>query len=58
MNYRRILKESAVSGSLRPSETLRAMSRGTKPNLLPKVTLKRMALTIKRLSPRFLERTL
>ena len=56
--YRRILKESVVSGSLRPSETLRAMSRGTKPDLLPKVTLKRMSLTTKRLSLRFLERTL
>ncbi|KAE8665748.1 hypothetical protein F3Y22_tig00112530pilonHSYRG00240 [Hibiscus syriacus] len=30
-------KESVISGSLRPNETLRAMSRCTKPYLLPKV---------------------
>ena len=42
----------------KPRETLRAMSKCTKPDLLLKVTLKRMALTTKRLSLRFLERTL
>ena len=53
-----VLKELAVNGSLRLSETLWAMSKGIKPDLLPKVTLRKMALTIKRLSLLYQRKTL
>lgn len=52
------LKEFTVNGSLRPSETLREISKGIKSDLLLKVTLRKMVLNIKRLSLLFQIKTL
>lgn len=50
-------EELGVSGSLRPSVTLMAISNGIKLDLLPKVSARKMVLTIKRPFLLFQKRT-
>jgi len=49
LNFQKDARELGVNRSLRLSVTLKAISNITRPDLLSKVLLKKMALTIKKL---------
>jgi len=53
-----VQNELVVNGSLKQNETRKATLKGRRQDLLPKVTLKMMTLTIKRPFPQFPRRTL